>query len=86
MDVANVTVRAIAYQTVKFNRRFARLVLAPAALLVLCAGCGGVGVSRSVSPLDFFMPHLLKAEPKLPMPDDSVPPAAPVKLLASVRN
>ncbi len=84
MDIANVTIRAIAYNAVKLNRRFARLVLAPVATLILCAGCGGMGISRSVSPLDFFLPHLLKAEPTPPTPDDSVPLQAPVKLLASL--
>jgi hypothetical protein len=86
MNIANVTSRAIALSPVKLNRRFLRLVLAPVAMLILCAGCGGMGVSRSVSPIDFFMPRLLKAEPKPPTPDDSVPPQAPVKLLASLNN
>jgi hypothetical protein len=71
---------------VKPNRNFARLVLAPVAMLILCAGCGGISASRSVSPASFFLPGLLKAEPKLPTPDDSVPPPAPVKLLASLNN
>jgi len=27
------------------------------------AGCGGINASKSVSPLDFFMPGLIKATP-----------------------
>ena len=29
----------------------------------LCAGCGGISASRTVSPLDFLLPGILKNEP-----------------------
>jgi hypothetical protein len=36
------------------------------ALLTLTAGCGGVNASKSVSPLDFILPGLLKVQPRPP--------------------
>ena len=53
------------------------------ALLPAVAGCGGVSASKSVSPLDFFMPGLLQADP----PTNSVPALAveTSQLLATVR-
>ena len=34
-----------------------------------CTGCGGVNASKTVSPLDFFMPGLIKADlPTAPTP------------------
>jgi hypothetical protein len=30
---------------------------------LLCAGCGGISASRTVSPLDFLLPGILKNEP-----------------------
>jgi hypothetical protein len=64
-------------------------VLAAAALL--CAGCGGINASHTVSPLDFFMPGagsllkggLLRAEP----PRTNAPAVFPVASteLASVK-
>jgi hypothetical protein len=86
MDIANGTIRIIAYRSVKSNRRFTRLVLAPVATLILCAGCGGISASRTVSPINFLVPGLIKAEPKLPTPDDSVLPPAPAKLFALLDN
>ncbi len=38
-------------------------VLLAAALLALTAGCGGISGSKSVSPLDFILPGLMKANP-----------------------
>ena len=70
----------------KLNRKYLRIVLAPVAMLLLCSGCGGFSGSHSVSPASFFLPGLLKAEPKPPTPDDSVPPPAPVKLFAALNN
>ena len=32
-------------------------------LVVFVAGCGGINASKSVSPLDFILPGLLKATP-----------------------
>ena len=86
IGIANMNKRIIFYSSVKLNLKSARMILAPVAVLLLCAGCGGVNASRSVSPASFFIPGLLKAEPKPPTPDDSVPPPAPVKQLASLNN
>ena len=36
------------------------------ALLALTAGCGGVHASKSISPLDFILPGLLKVQPRPP--------------------
>jgi hypothetical protein len=33
------------------------------ALAMSVAGCGGLSASKSVSPIDFFMPGLMKAAP-----------------------
>jgi hypothetical protein len=37
--------------------------------MLVTAGCGGLNVTKSISPLDFFMPGLLKADPPAPSPD-----------------
>ena len=72
----------------KLNRKYLRIVLAPVAMLLLCSGCGAgpVFAGSIFSPASFFLPGLLKAEPKPPTPDDSVPPPAPVKLFAALNN
>jgi len=59
-----------------------RLAFFPA-LLMFAAGCGGINASKSVSPLDFLMPGLLRAEPGAP--SNSVPTGpltAPVRQVA----
>ncbi len=38
-------------------------MVALAALPLLAAGCGGFSASRTVSPLDFLLPGIIKAEP-----------------------
>jgi hypothetical protein len=48
---------------VTLQRKTFRLVLA-AALLGLTAGCGGMRASKSVSPLDFILPGLMRVEPQ----------------------
>jgi len=56
------------------------------AIILLVTGCGGISASRSVSPLDFFMPGgLLKADPKPVQPDLTVPNPEPVKQVAFAR-
>jgi hypothetical protein len=45
-----------------------RGLLLAAACVALTAGCGGVNASKSVSPLNFLLPGLLKADPPLPLP------------------
>jgi hypothetical protein len=56
------------------------------ALLLLVAGCGGINASKSVSPLDFFLPGLIKADPPPVAPDsDQLTPAViPVKQVAQI--
>jgi hypothetical protein len=57
------------------------LCLATLAAALFCGGCGGIHASRSVSPLDFFMPGIgsfLYA----PTPAAPVPPAKPGDLFA----
>ena len=41
-------------------------MLVAIALLALTAGCGGVNASKSISPLDFILPGLLKVQPRPP--------------------
>jgi hypothetical protein len=56
-----------------------------AALLLVAAGCGGISASKSVSPLDFFLPGLLQADPpRTPqtLPDREFPDQTPVTLVA----
>ncbi len=59
----------------KSPRKFLRC--APfAALLLLAAGCGGLNVSKSVSPLDFLLPgagSFLKANPAQPELNQPIP-------------
>jgi len=57
-----------------------RLGLFPALLLV--AGCGGISASRSVSPLDFFLPGLLQADPPALPSDRELPVQQPATLVA----
>jgi hypothetical protein len=54
------------------------------ALLLVCAGCGGINASHSVSPASFFLPGLLQADPKQPS-SDTVPQPGPVKQFAQVQ-
>jgi hypothetical protein len=74
--------KTIRYYLVKINRKhLARM--AGAALIVSCAGCGGLSASKSISPASFFLPGgLLKAEPKQPPADIRFPQPEPVKQLA----
>jgi hypothetical protein len=58
--------------------------LAFAAVLVLCGtGCGGISASKSVSPLDFLLPGLMKADPPAQPSTEPAPQLAPeVTILA----
>jgi hypothetical protein len=60
---------------VKSHRKY-RVLLASAALAVLVTGCSGINMSRSVSPASFFLPGLMKADPKV-VPADPTLPAVP---------
>jgi len=50
-----------------------------AAVLALGAGCSGIHASKSVSPLDFILPGLMKHEAA---PPPETPAVAPGELLA----
>jgi hypothetical protein len=43
----------------------------------LTAGCGGISASKTVSPLDFIMPGILRADP-VPAPSSPAVPAAKI--------
>jgi hypothetical protein len=45
-----------------------------AATSLLSSGCGGINASKTVSPLDFLLPGIIKADPA-PVPQN---PAAPL--------
>jgi hypothetical protein len=47
---------------VRISWKFPGLALLLAAPLLL-AGCGGISASRTVSPLDFLLPGILRADP-----------------------
>jgi hypothetical protein len=47
------------------------------------AGCGGINASRSVSPLDFILPGLLKHTP--PPGDPAATPTNSVRFVVQVR-
>ena len=63
------------------NGKLPRLLFFLAALL-FTAGCGGISASKSVSPLDFFMPGLLKAAPPATRPDQTLPVPPPANQVA----
>jgi hypothetical protein len=47
---------------VRISWKYPCLALLMAAPLLL-AGCGGISASRTISPLDFLLPGLIKADP-----------------------
>jgi hypothetical protein len=53
-------------------------------LALLCAGCGGISGSHSVSPATFLMPGLLQVDPKPPS-FEPVPPPQPAREVAQVQ-
>jgi len=66
---------------VRLSWKFLRLVLL-AALPLAVAGCGGINASKTVSPLDFFLPGLIKNDAPANAP---VLPVATSPELAIVR-
>ena len=54
-----------------------------AALLVLAAGCSGINATKSISPLDFILPGLLKTEPLPDIPE--VPQTRSATAVAQIR-
>jgi hypothetical protein len=67
---------------VRSNGKWLRFALFPVLLFV--AGCGGINVSKSVSPLDFLLPGLMQADPPAKQPDSATPAAEPVKQVAKL--
>jgi hypothetical protein len=57
---------------VKLILKYTHFIIMLAALFI-GAGCGGISASRSVSPLDFLLPGILKVEPKQTPTDPTVP-------------
>jgi hypothetical protein len=57
------------------TRLFGQMGLGGAACVLLLAlggaGCGGITASKSISPLDFFLPGLLQNDPPRPPAADS---------------
>jgi hypothetical protein len=64
---------------VKWNWKRIRAV-ALLSLLAITAGCSGIHASKSVSPLDFILPGLMKNES--PAPLETIPASPPGELLA----
>jgi hypothetical protein len=54
-----------------------------AAGLLLGAGCSGINASKSISPLDFLLPGILKADPPKVQPDGQPPAEQPVEVAQS---
>jgi hypothetical protein len=65
--------------SVKRNWKWFR-ALALVGLLALGTGCSGIHASKSISPLDFFLPGIMQNE--TPAPQESIPPSHPAELLA----
>ena len=49
----------------RLKGKLLRLILC-SALVIVAAGCSGINVQKSVSPLDFILPGLLKVQPRPP--------------------
>jgi hypothetical protein len=64
--------------TVKWNWKRIRAA-ALLAVLACSAGCSGIHASKSVSPLDFILPGLMKNDG--PAPLESIPASPPGELL-----
>ena|SRR5437867_13262478 len=57
---------------VRLNWKTVRLAMIPAALL-FGAGCSGINATKSISPLDFLLPGIMRAEPPPAHPDGDLP-------------
>ena len=68
--------------SVMLKRKLVQLA-ACATLAVFATGCGGINASKSVSPLDFILPGLLKTAPQPATPPGN--PTNSVQLVAQVR-
>ncbi len=70
-------------RSVKWNWKWLRAA-GLLAVVALGAGCSGIHASKSVSPLDFILPGLIKND--APAAQDSMPAAPPGELLAQKLN
>jgi hypothetical protein len=68
--------KAILQTAVSLKWKFVWLTAVPA-LLLLCAGCGGLAATGAVSPASFLLPGLLKADPPPVHPDPTLPASGP---------
>lgn len=57
-----------------------------AVLVTMVTGCGGISASKSVSPLDFLLPGLVKADPPPQPSTEPVPLIAPETTTLSQAN
>ncbi len=53
-------------------------------MVLLCAGCGGITATKSISPLDFFLPGLLQNE--TPSSTNSISALAAAQISAEERQ
>ncbi|HUR45303.1 MAG TPA: hypothetical protein VMZ27_05430 [Candidatus Saccharimonadales bacterium] len=60
----------------KLEKRIMALLLCSVTLAIFTTGCGGIRASKSISPLDFLLPGLLRNDPASgPLSPDSAPEA-----------
>jgi hypothetical protein len=69
------------YGLVKLNWKHMRMLTGLAAILSM-VGCGGISATKSISPLDFFIPGgLLLQEPHQMLTNDVAPQSQPARQL-----
>jgi hypothetical protein len=66
---------------VRLNWIFRRLAILPA-IILLGAGCSGINASKSISPLDFFLPGLIQNNSPQEKSPSNISQSQPVKVLA----
>jgi len=66
---------------VRLKGKLLRLILC-SALVIVAAGCSGINVQKSVSPLDFILPGLMRTDPPSAHPDQAEPAEKPVTQVA----
>jgi len=54
------------------------------AFLLLFAGCSGINASKSISPIDFLLPGVLRNDIPPNHPDGTLPAETPVKEVAQL--
>jgi hypothetical protein len=71
------------YGLVKLNWKHTRLLAGLAAILSM-AGCGGISATKSISPLDFFIPGglLMQEPPRQMFTNEIIPQPQPDRQLA----